>query len=265
MEKLVKLIIPWNNSSGVKKMLLYMRLTFLILLTVVLQTIAGETYSQTTNLSLNLKNAPVQTVLQQIEDQSEFYFLYSRSVINVDRSVAVQFKNAKIDEILSSLFEGTDVAYKVDGRQIVLSKKIETTENKEQQTKSISGKVSDSGNLPLPGVSVSIKGTTRGIITDNNGNYTLTNIPANAILQFSFVGMRTQEIKFVNQSTINVILEEETKGIEEVMVVAYGTAKKSTYTGSSTVLKAEKIEKISGSGFAETLQGMSAGVNVVNN
>jgi len=242
-----------------------MRLTFLILLTVVLQTIAGESYSQTTNLSLNLKNASVQTVLQQIEDQSDFYFLYSRSVIDVDRTVAVQFSNAKITEILSSLFGGTNVSFKVDGRQIVLSKKAEMTNAEEQQLKSVFGKVSDSSKVPLPGVSVVIKGTTRGTTTDNDGNYTINNLPANARLQFSFVGMKTQEIKYTNQSSINVILEEETKGIEEVMVVAYGTAKKASYTGSSTTLKAEKLEKISGSGFAEALQGMSAGVNVVNN
>ena len=103
MEKKLKLIIPWSNSPGVKKMLLYMRLTLVISLVAVLQTWAAVSYSQTTTLSINLKNATVQTVLQQVEDQSEFYFLYSRSLIDVDRTVDLQFKNAKITEVIECI------------------------------------------------------------------------------------------------------------------------------------------------------------------
>ncbi|MDP2112599.1 MAG: carboxypeptidase-like regulatory domain-containing protein, partial [Bacteroidota bacterium] len=198
MEKKLKMIIPWRFSPGMKKTLLLMKLTTVILLTVVLQSLAGTSYSQTTTLSISLKNASVQTVMQQIEDQSDFYFLYSRTVIDVDRTVTLQMQNAKINEVLSALFNGADVDYKVERRQIVLSKKLDASVSVNQQQKSVSGKVTDSAGSPLPGVSVVLKGTTTGTITDANGNFSLSNVPENAVLQFSFVGMKMQEIKVGN-------------------------------------------------------------------
>ena len=263
MEKKLKLIIPWRNSPGVKKMLLYMKLTLVISLVAVLQTWAAVSYSQTTTLSINLKNATVQTVLQQVEDQSEFYFLYSRSLIDVDRTVDLQVKNAKITEVLNALFSGTDVAYKVDGRQIVLSKKPESSAFDMQQQKSISGKVSDSSGGGLPGVSVVVKGTTTGNITDFDGNYTLPNVPANAILQFSFVGMKMQEIFVGNKTSINVKLEDETIGLEEVVAVGYGVQKKSSLTGSISQVKSQDMSNRTITSAEQALQGKTSGVQLV--
>ncbi len=262
MEKKLKLIIPWRNSPGVKKMLLYMKLTLVISLVAVLQTWAAVSYSQTTTLSINLKNATVQTVLQQVEDQSEFYFLYSRSLIDVDRTVDLQLKNAKITEVLNALFRGTDVAYKVDGRQIVLSKKSESSAFDMQQQKSISGKVSDSSGGTLPGVSVVVKGTTTGSITDVNGNYSLSNVPENATLQFSFVGMKTQEVAVSGKSTINVTLSEESIGIEEVVAVGYGTQKKVNLTGSISSVSTKELESRPITQASQALAGLATGVSV---
>jgi TonB-linked SusC/RagA family outer membrane protein len=262
MEKKLKMIIPWRFSPGVKKMLLYMKLTFVIFLTVALQTLAGVSYSQTTTLSISLKNAPVQTVLQEVEDQSEFYFLYSRSVIDVDRTVDMQLKNAKITEVLNALFGGTDVAYKVDGRQIVLSKKSEGSGTEIQQQKSITGKVTDSSGGPVPGVSVVVKGTSNGTITDSDGKYSLSNIPENATLQFSFVGMKAQEIAVGGKTTINLVLADETIGIEEVVAIGYGTMKKSDLTGSVARVNMAGTEKGANVSLLQALQGTTSGVNI---
>ena len=262
MEKKLKLIIPWSKSPGVKKMLLCMKLTFVISLVAVLQTWATVSYSQTTTLSINLKNVKVQTVLQQVEEQSEFYFLYSRSLIDVDRTVDLQLKDAKITEVLNTLFSGTDVAYKVDGRQIVLSKKSGSSEFEMQQPKSISGKVTDSTGGSLPGVSVVVKGTSTGTITDTNGNYSLPNIPANATLQFSFVGMKSQEVSVAGKSTISVVLEEETVGLEEVVAVGYGTQKKETLTGSVVNVAGEQLKKSPATNVTASLQGKLPGLIV---
>jgi len=262
MEKKLKLIIPWKNSPGVRKMLLYMRLTLVISLVAVLQTWAVVSYSQTTTLSINLKNATVQTVLQQVEDQSEFYFLYSRSLIDVDRTVDLQLKNAKITEVLNTLFSGTDVAYKVDGRQIVLSKKSENSAFGMQQQKSVFGKVTDSSGGTLPGVSVVVKGTTTGTISDTNGGYSVPNIPENATLQFSFVGMKTLDVKVSGKSSINVIMVEDAIGIEEVVAVGYGTMKKSDLTGSIASVNREDLQKNAVTTPDQALQGRVAGVQV---
>ena len=265
MEKKLKLIIPWSNSPGVRKMLLCMKLTLVISLVAVLQTWAAVSYSQTTTLSINLKNATVQAVLQQVEDQSEFYFLYSRSLIDVDRTVDVLLKNAKINEVLNALFNGTDVAYKVDGRQIVLSKKSESSAFDSQQQKSVSGKVTDSSGLSLPGVSIIVKGTTTGVISDMEGKYALSKVSENAILVFSFVGMKSQEILVGSKTTINVSLADESIGIEEVVAVGYGTMKKSDLAGSTGSVKSDVLEQRPVSSFNQTLSGKISGVNVSTN
>jgi TonB-linked SusC/RagA family outer membrane protein len=265
MEKKLKMIIPWRFSPGMKKTLLYMKLTTVILLTVVLQSLAGTSYSQNTTLSISLKNAAVQTVMQQIEDQSDFYFLYSRTVIDVDRTVDVQVKNAKIADVLSVLFKNTDVDYKVEGRQIVLSKGTDFSVSANQQQKSVSGKVTDGSGSPLPGVTIVVKGTSNGTIADTNGNYSLSNVPANATLQFSFVGMQMQEIVVGNKSTIDVTLTEETIGIDEVVAIGYGTVRKSDLTGSVSSVKSEALNAFPSSNVLQALSGRSSGVQVIQN
>ena len=264
MEKKLKLIIPWSNSPGLKKMLLYMKLTFVILLTAVLQTLAGVSYSQTTILSISLKNVPVQTVLQQVEEQSEFYFLYSRTVIDVDRTVDMQVKNAKITEVLNTLFAGTDVTYKVDGRQIVLSTNPESSVIDIQQQKSVKGKVTDTSGSSLPGVSIVVKGTTNGTITDMDGNYSLSNVPGNAILQFSFVGMKGQEVVVAGKTSINVMLAEDAIGIEEVVAIGYGTQKKADVTSSVSTVKSTDFLKGNMKDAGQLIQGKVAGLTIVS-
>lgn len=128
------------------------------------------------------------------------------------------------------------------------------------QQKSVSGKVSDSLGAAVPGVSVVIKGTTIGTITNINGIYTLSNIPANATLQFSFVGMKIQEVVVGKKTNIDVILEEETIGIEEVVAVGYGTMKRSTLTGASASVKSEKINAFPVANIADAIQGKAAGI-----
>ena len=141
-----------------------------------------------------------------------------------------------------------------------LSESISITQ---QSVKKISGKVTDSTGATLPGVSVVVKGTTNGIITDNGGNYTLSNVPENAILQFSFVGMKSQEIA-AQGKIVNVTLAEETVGIEEVVAIGYGTMKKSDLTGSVVQVKTQQFETQQASNMLQYLTGTVAGVAVNN-
>lgn len=137
----------------------------------------------------------------------------------------------------------------------------------QNQPITISGRVIDTQGAAISGANVLLKGTTVGSMTNEQGNYTIT-IPANTnnpVLTFAFLGFIEKEEFVGNRSVINVSMQQEMSKLDEIVVVAYGTARKSTFTGSATVVKSDKIEKISGSGFAEALQGMSAGVSVVNN
>ncbi len=133
-----------------------------------------------------------------------------------------------------------------------------------QQKSRVTGIVEDDLG-PIAGASISLKGTTIGTVSDSDGRFTLEGVERGTTIVISFVGMATQEITYTGQPSLNIKLASSSLDLDEVIVVAYGTAKKSTFTGSSSVVKAENLEKISGSGFAEALQGMSAGVSVVNN
>ena len=244
------------------KMLFIMRLTFSICLFCVLQSFAIGTFSQNARLSINQKNVSVESVLQLIEDKTDYYFMYSALVVDIKRTVDVEATNKLVPEILNDIFRGTDISYKIDGRLIALSNNDEISQVSQQQ-KSISGKVTDSTGVGLPGVSVVVKGTTTGIITDMDGKYSLSKVPENAILQFSFVGMKSQEITVGNKSSINVVLEEETVGIEEVVAVGYGTMRKKDVTGAMASIEVDKIDKGTIKSVDQMLQGRSSGVYMV--
>jgi len=255
-----------NDSGGIsmsfmKKNLLKMKLTFLCLFLSFVQLMANDSFSQSTRVTLNLKEARVEDVLMKIEEQSNLFFIYNRNVVDVNRIVNVSCTNQKVSEILNGIFSGTDVDYEVQDRHIILKSSSELI----SQTKSVSGKVTDSSGGSLPGVSVIVKGTTTGTITDANGSYSLSSIPANATLQFSFVGMKTQEVAIGSKTTINVSLAEETVGIEEVVAIGYGTQKKVNMTGSVASVAVGELGKRPVTNTISALQGKVTGLRVIQN
>jgi len=266
MEKMFRLMRRCQKNAHLRKIWMTMKLTIFLFFLAISQIMAIETYSQSTRLSLNLKSVAVKDVLDKIEEKSEFVFLYNSKLIDVDRTVSMDFKNQKIIDVLDKLFLETDVVYTVVDRQIVLTSRADQASflalgNVQQGTK-VSGKVSDSSGAFLPGVSVLVKGTTTGVITDGRGNYSLANIPANATLQFSFIGMKRQEIVVGNKSTIDVVLEEETIGIDEVVAIGYGTVKKSDLTGAISSVSSKDLGVRMKSDIGSLIQGKAAGVDV---
>lgn len=235
------------------KILLKAKLTFLISLFSFLGTIASESYSQTTTLSLELKNETIENILGILEAKSEFYFLYSAEMIDVNRKVNINVSNSQIEKILDLLFEGTNTIYAVEGRQIVLSPGKERMVA--QQPTSISGRVTDFSGAPLQGVAVVMKSTSHVTVTDANGSYSIPSIPGDATLVFSFVGMETQEIAVSGKTSINVVMVEASIGIEEVVVIGYGTMKKKDVTGSITQISADDLTKNNSPNISSALQG----------
>jgi TonB-linked SusC/RagA family outer membrane protein len=256
----------WKHLySDLVKILLVMKLTFLLILISAISVLAGKTYSQTKKLNMNIENATVKEVLSTIESQSEFYFMYSEKIIDVNRRVSMNMDGQYIETVLNKLFEGTDVNYTVKDRIIVLTtpEVFNSEELTGQQQKPITGKVTDSSNQPLPGVTVVVKGTNNGTVTNATGNYTVTNIPEGAVLLISFVGMKTQEIAVGTQTTINVVLVEETVGIDEVVAVGYGTQKKVNLTGSVSSLSSKELNSSSTSNISTQLAGKLPGLRVI--
>jgi TonB-linked SusC/RagA family outer membrane protein len=242
-----------------------MRLTFYAVLLAVIQAYALSGYAQVTKLNLIMKNATVREVLLEIENMSKFRFLYNSKMVNVTRKVDVKFKDFTIDEAMNELFKDEGVEYTIIDRQVVLSAKgfpVYRSGFVQQQQRTVSGKVTDASGEPLPGVSIVIEGTTQGTVTNADGEYTLTNLSPDATLVFSFVGMRTQEIVVGNQTTINVTMEEEVIGMEEVVVIGYGTQRKINLTGSVDMVTDEQITQRPVTNVSEALQGVSPNLNI---
>ncbi len=257
-------MIPWRHE-----ILRKMKLTVILLCLSAMAGFANIAYAQSAKLSVVKENATVKSILDEIENQSQFRFFFSGNV-DVERRVTVHLKDKKVFDILDELFKGTNVQYKVYDRQIALIDASDISSNTaynrqpdSMQEYTISGKVTDSSGQPLPGVTVVIKGTTQGTVTNADGEYSLSIIPENATLVFSFVGMKTQNVVVGNQTKINVILEDETVGINEVVVTALGIQKESKALGYSiTKLEGEEFAKVRENNFANSLTGMVAGVNV---
>jgi len=250
----------YRRNPVVQKILLTMRLTFFLLALNVMSAYSAS-YAQKAKLNLNVQNGQVKDVLAEIETQSEFFFMYDNNQVDVERTVNLEAKAENIDLVLEKLFNGTDVNFKVVNRQIVLFPESGSGLTTQQGAK-VKGKVVDATSAPLPGVTVIVKGTTMGVITDIDGNYSFASLPATAVLQFKFVGMTTKEVTVGTNTTINVTLEDETIGIEEVVAIGYGTAKKRDVTGAVGSVKAEAIVRSNPVQPAKALQGQLAGVNV---
>lgn len=256
-------IIPVFISLRKSKVLLAMKLTILVFLIGIMQSFAFGTYAQVTKLNLKMQNSSIKDVLAQVEEKSEFYFLYNSKLVDVERKVNVSGSDMTITDLLNQLFADGRVTYNIVDRQIVLSSREMTApEPVVQQNGSVNGIVTDKNGMPMPGVTVILKGTTTGTITDANGNYELTNVSVNSVLVFSFVGMRSQEINIRSMTTLNVIMEEENIGLEEVVAIGYGSMKRSSITGSISRVDSEQLEGFPSVNVLDAMQGQAAGVYI---
>lgn len=228
---------------------------------------AENTSSQNVRVTINQNNIELQKVLNEIEKQTDYLFVYDKYV-NVNRTVSIKSNKSPLKEVLGLLFEGTDVKFSLDGTYIVLSRK-ENKENKErnyiiqitQQKKKITGTVTDQKGEPIIGANVVEKGTTNGIITDNDGNFSMEVTPT-SILQISYIGYLTQDINIGRNSNFTIKLVEDTQKLDEVVVVGYGSiAKRSLSTAISTV-DGSKIRNMPTSNIAQSLAGMSSGITL---
>ncbi|WP_159518959.1 SusC/RagA family TonB-linked outer membrane protein [Sunxiuqinia indica] len=238
-----------------------MRLTVFLIVLLSLQTIAKSNFAQTQKVELKIENATISEVLDRLEDETNYFFFYNNKTVSLDKKVSLDVENKSIEEVLNLLFKGSEVTYTINNRQIILSGKGGSFSQLMQQPSNVSGKVTDASGMPLPGVTIVIKGTTIGAITDMDGNYELGNLSENAVLVFSFVGMRAQEVP-VDRAIINVTLDEETIGLEEVVAVGYGTMKKADVTSSVGTVKSEDFNVGSVQDAGQLIQGKVAGLSL---
>ena len=247
---------------SLKKTLKIMRNALILLFIGVLQAHAIDTYSQKTRLSLNVSDAELSKVLDKIEVESEFFFLYNEKLLDTDRKVSITANDQLINVILDNLFAGTDVKYAIIDRKIILAPDYLTEVPQSQQVK-VSGTITDaSTGEPMPGVNVVIKGTNVGAITDAIGKYSLNVTDQNAVLVFSFIGYSTKEVPFAGKSVIDTILESEITGLDEVLVIGYGTMRKGDLTGAVNRADMEIFKESPNVNIVESLHGSIPGLNV---
>ncbi|MEY8488373.1 TonB-dependent receptor [uncultured Parabacteroides sp.] len=240
-----------------------MRITYMLLFAAVLCLHAENAISQ--KITLQGDNLSVKDYLNTIEKQTDYLFIYDAGV-NVNKKISVNMVGKSIREVLDNLSTQLGLNYSQKGSYIVLSShKVKETSIPvvAQQKKTITGVVTDDLGEPIIGANVIEKGTTNGIITDINGKFTLDIAPG-AVIQFSYIGYNTQEVKVGNQSTLAIQLVEDTQALSEVVVVGYGIQRKVTTTGAVTKLEGDEINKMTVVNATKALQGLSPGITVVD-
>lgn len=253
-----------KTQSSLFKFDLKMKLTTLLLLTSIFVLQANESYSQRAKISLDLSNITVEQLIDEIENKTEFRFMYLIEDVDLKRIVSFKANNEKVNSILDRVFSGTKTTYKIDDRQISLVKHLIKPEIKEKESlqQSIQGKVNDKNGQPLPGANILIKGTRNGTQTDFDGNFSLEIANEKAVLVVSYLGFKTKEILVGKRTNIVITLEDDASSLDEVVVVGYGTVRKGDLTGSVGSIKATEITKQSTPRIDQALQGRIAGVQV---
>lgn len=206
---------------------------------------ATEATSQTAKVSIVAKNISTQDLMLEIEKQTDYLFVYNKNEVNLNRKVTIQATNQTVAEVLNKAFNQTDVIYAMEGSNIMLMKKEtnNTTPFTQQKERTITGVITDEKGQAIIGANVSVKGTSNGTITDVDGNFILANISDNDIIVISYIGYISQEIKAGKQTSLKIILKEDTQAIDEVVVVGFGTQKKVNLTGSIGTVKTEEVLK----------------------
>ena len=258
MEK--KLFHDFPARGNLKKLWRIMRLSFVILIGFVM-TVSAEGYSQAKKMDINLTNSTIGEVMKYVEKNSEFVFLYRNEDIDLQRKVDVNLSNASIDQILDQILAKTSLTYDVYERQVVIRKIIDEPAVLPQQ-KQITGMVTDKQGVPMPGVTVVVKNTSAGTVTNSDGNFQLS-LPENAeTLVFSFVGMLAQEIAIGDKDQFVVVMEESAIGLDEVIVVGYGTQKKANLTGAVDQVSGDVFDNRSVTNVTQGLKGVVPNLNI---
>lgn len=236
-----------------------MKLTTLLLLINFLH-ISANIYSQNERFTFKVDKIEIRELFEKIEQSSKYKFLYRNDYIN-DRTVTVDTKNASIEELLGGIFKESDVTYTIiNGNLVVVAPRDNV--NSFQQV-NVSGTVTDAVTKEaLPGVNITIEGTTIGTVTDSDGKYTIGVQSKESILIFSMVGYETQKIAYAGNAVVDIALVADIKNLEEVVVIGYGVAKKKDLTGSVTSIKSEKIENERPQAVQDILRGNVAGLRV---
>jgi len=233
--------------------------------------VATNTNSQNVKVSLNQQNVSISAVLNSIEKQTDYLFFYNKENVDVNKTISISVNKKSVSEVLARIFKNQGITYSMEGNYIVLHKKEQAREvisnpiagaTPQQNKRNLKGVVKDALGEPIIGANVVVKGTTNGIITDVDGKFDLQDIPNNAVISISYIGYATQEFRLNNEKTVNITLVEDTKTLQEIVVVGYGSSVKKDLTTAVTSVKSKDFLQGAANDAMQMVDGKVAGVTV---
>lgn len=260
MKKRWKSIFP--SGGKMRKMIMCMKLTLLLLTCIVLQTFAG---ANAQNVTIKKQNATLEEVIWELKQQTHFTFMYNDTDIAAVKGITLNETRVDVEEILQKCLKNTNLEYVVLNNAIVIKLKLITQDEKKKSI-TLKGWVYDKHREPLPGVTIKMANTNVGTATNNKGWFSLQLPVTKGTLEFSFVGFKTKKVDFTEatKDTLRITLEEDIQALDETVVVAYGNTTKRKMTGAVSTIKADEIKGIPTSSIANLLQGRVAGMDITN-
>lgn len=251
-----------RQHRSLRKLLLIMKLVFLLLTVCFLQ-VSAATYAQ--RISLTVKDASLKEVFKKLRKQSGFNFLYDSDVLSSARRVSFSFQQASLTDVLKACFEKQPLTYVLNKNTVIIQELPPLPDKKAIVAVMVSGVVTDDKGAPLAGVTIKIKGTTTGTVTDADGKYSLNVNDDKTVLVYSFIGFTTQEVPANGKTQIDVKLHEQPSSLNEVVVVGYGTQRKADVNGAISSVSSNRLKDQPGSNFGMALEGKTSGVQVIQN
>ena len=245
-----------------KQIFRIMRISTFLLMVCVFCSYAGNAHSQNAKVSIRMNNVKLDKILNEIENQTDYLFIYNNQV-DINKITSVKVKNEAVAQVLDKILSGTGINYELEGTHIILTTEAIKDLHAQQQAKTVTGTVTDVSGEPIIGANIRIKGTTTGTITDIDGNFIIEAEPQ-SVIEVSYIGYLTQETVINNQKSIRFLLKEDTKTLDEVVVIGYGVQKKADLTGSVANINTEKLNTQSNANIGQALQGKIAGVDIVS-
>lgn len=245
-----------------KQIFRIMRISTFLLMVCVFCSYAGNAHSQNAKVSIRMNNVKLDKILNEIENQTDYLFIYNNQV-DINKITSVKVKNEAVAQVLDRILSGTGINYELEGTHIILTTEAIKDLHAQQQAKTVTGTVTDVSGEPIIGANIRIKGTTTGTITDIDGNFSIKAEPQ-SVIEVYYIGYLTQETVINNQKSIRFLLKEDTKTLDEVVVIGYGVQKKADLTGSVANINTEKLNTQSNANIGQALQGKIAGVDIVS-
>ncbi len=253
----MKSILAIAKTRLLSKLLLVMKLTTFFLLVLAMHVSARGVGQE--KLTFKFKKTEIALILEHIEKQTNYRFLYNDQLTSVRRKITLSVEDASIQQALDLVFEKTELTYLFMENNLIVVK-----ENREkfQLQKNITGKITDENGGVLIGVSINVKGTSRGTITNEKGEFAIS-AEDNNVLVFSYVGFESQEVKVGSNTNINISLLSVKRDLENVIVIGYGQVKKRDLTGAVISVKGDEVKKVPSGNIMESVQGKVSGVDIV--